>query len=203
MRAHICCVTSLVLACVSGDALGAQACLRKEPLTKNAADYAEEGGVGGFIDWLIKLSGPGFVSTGYSVAIPVSCGNRIVRVEPSISGGVSVASDKKIEPDATITLVTGQVAVILLPRSIPFNLGVGMALHRFGGDVDAFYHPSFIPLQVDYRPPIGTSHFLPRIGAAVHLFSAFSQSDFAPLSVTVHRNRTEATLVLKISADYR
>jgi hypothetical protein len=206
MRALIFCLTCCVVACVSGSRLEAQALRCQSPgrLGANSADYAADDGPGGFFDWLLHLSGPQFIGGGGSWAFPLPGCTPITRIEPAVSFRRSFDSPDKIEPNTNIDMVSLQVLFVVLPRSVPFNFGAGLAVHRFSGrGFDDVIQPSFIPLQIDWRVPIRSRHILPRIGFTAHVFPAFGASDFSPLDVHVRTKGAELTGMLKLSADYR
>ncbi len=203
MRALICCLTSLLLACVTGGRLAAQPrCGAPLKKVANAAEYEAESPVDGFYEWLHRLSGPQFLGVGGALQQTLGC-TPIVRVELSFARRWSFASDDRIDPDGSnINMRSLQVVLALLPRHIPVNVGAGLALHQFSGGFDTFWHPS-LPVQADLRLPWTTRHLMPRIGGAVHFFPPFNGHNFLPLNVTVNREGTRLTWVLKGSVDYR
>jgi hypothetical protein len=153
---------------------------------------ADGGGLGVFLDWLHKLSGPRFVGGGVSgfVTLPGDAG---IRLRLSGAYRTSIGETGEVTPDdANITMLSVQPAVEFPVQRIPIDFGVGVALHRFGGDADGFWHYS-VPVYVQFRPR-NTRRIAPLLGIGVHIFPRFEPSDFAPLAVTVSRQDSEAVL---------
>jgi hypothetical protein len=153
---------------------------------------AQDAGLGAFLDWLHKLSGPRFVGGGVSgfVTLPGDAG---VRLRLSGAYRTSTGESGEVTPaDANITMLSVQPAVEFPVQSIPIDFGLGVALHRFGGDAEGFWHYS-VPVYVQFRPR-NTRRVAPLLGVGVHVFPRFEPSDFAPLAVTVSRQDSEAVL---------
>lgn len=150
------------------------------------------GGLGAFLDWLHKLSGPRFVGAGLSgfYTLPGEAG---IRLRLSGSYRTSIGESGEVTPeDANITMMSLQPAVEFPVQKIPIDFGLGVALHRFAGDADGFWHYS-VPIYVQFRPR-GAGRVAPLLGIGVHVFPRFEPSDFAPLAVTVSRQDSEAVL---------
>jgi hypothetical protein len=149
--------------------------------------------LGAIIDWLHKLSGPRFVGAGLTGSYS-SAGDSGIRVRLSGVYRTSVSESGEVTPaDANITMISVQPAVEFPVNKIDVDFGVGLALHRFGGDADAFWHYS-VPIYVQYRPR--NRRVTPVLGIGVHVFPRFDPADFAPLTVTVSRQDSEAVLQL-------
>lgn len=161
----------------------------------------EGGGLGAFLDWLHKLSGPRFVGAGVTGFYTVSNATGIrLRLDGVYRTSISEAGE--VEPqDANITMITVQPTVEFPLRGIPFDVGVGIAFHRFGGDADGFWHYS-VPILAQFRPR-GGGPVIPRIGIGVHIFPKFDPEDFAPLNVDVSREDAEAVLQLFLGLEIR
>lgn len=160
-------------------------------LTATPLDAAaqERSGAGGIMDFIHKLSGPQFFGggvTGYWRPSDAPLQARLTAVLRS-----SIREEGEVVPDdANITMTTLQLGLeYLLPR-VPVNLAGAVAYHRFGGDADTFWHPSF-PFEAAARiPPIGGRVVIrPAIG--YHIFPGFDTADFEPLVVSVSRDETE------------
>jgi hypothetical protein len=150
--------------------------------------------MGAFIDWLHRLSGPAFVGVGAS-GVYETPGAAKVRLKLSGVYRTSVSESGEVIPaTANITMLTFQPSVEFPLQQIPFDFGVGFALHRFGGDADGFWHYS-VPIYAQFRPR-GARRIAPLIGIGVHIFPKFELTDFAPLSVTASRTDSEAVLQL-------
>ncbi len=167
-------------------------------LSAQTAD--DGGGLGAFLDWLHRLSGPRFVGGGLT-AFSTIPGETRIRLRLTGAYRTSVSEEGEVTPaDANITMITLQPAVEFPLRNLPVDISLGLGLHRFGGDADGFWHYS-IPISAQYRSLSG-GRFAPRFGAAVNLFPAFDPSDFAPLDVTVSRDGTEAVLQVFLGLDF-
>lgn len=159
------------------------------------------GGLGAILDWIHKLSGPRFVGAGLTGFYTVP-GEAQVHLRLTGVYRTSISESGEVEPsDANITMITVQPTVEFPVQKIPLDFGVGVALHRFGGDADGFWHYS-IPILAQFRPR-GGGRVIPRIGVAVHVFPKFDPADFAPLIVDVSRQDAEAVLQLFVGLDYR
>jgi len=153
---------------------------------------AQDSGFGAFLDWLHKLSGPRFVGAGLS-GFHTLPGNAGVRLRLSGVYRTSIGESGEVTPaEANITLISLQPAVEFPVQGIPIDFGVGVALHRFGGDAEGFWHYS-VPVYVQFRPR-NARRVAPLLGIGVHVFPRFEPSDFAPLVVTVSRQDSEAVL---------
>ena len=162
---------------------------------------AQDLDLGGFLDWLHKLSGPGFVGAGLTAAYTIP-GSAKVRLRLSGVYRTSVSESGKVIPaDANITMISVQPAVEFPVQVIPIDFGIGFALHRFGGDAAGFWHYS-VPIYVQFRPR-GDRRVHPLLGVGVHIFPKFDATDFAPLAVTVNRVNAEPVLQLFAGLTYR
>jgi hypothetical protein len=159
------------------------------PSTPLGAAAQERSGVGAIVDFIYKLSGPQFLGaglTGYWRPSDTPLQARLSAIRRS-----SIREEGEVVPDdANITMTTLQLGLEYLVPRVPVNFAGAVAYHRFGGDADAFWHPSF-PFEVAARiPPIGGRVVIrPAIG--YHIFTAFDDSDFEPLVVSVSRDETE------------
>lgn len=162
-------VGGVVLAALLGLA-GAQ------PLSAQDGD----GGWGAFLDWINKLSGPRMVGPAASAWFRV--GDR-AHVRASIARRWSGDSSSAISPAGSGINMWSFQGTFEYEFADPLAVGGGIALHRFGGDADAFWHTSF-PLYLAARFPRGSRvQVVPQIGT--HYFPKFDTSDFSPLTVTV------------------
>ena len=152
------------------------------------ADAAAQSRLGGLLDWVHKLSGPQFIGPALSYAV----GNDAARFRISGAYRWSFSSEDAIDPDdATITQLTIHPAGefrIWESQGRGFRLegNAGVALHRFMGDSDGFWHWS-LPVYLQSLVPVSDRLDL-RIGAGGHYFFEFGDDDFLPLTVTVPRD---------------
>jgi hypothetical protein len=168
-------------------------------LSAQTAD--DGGGLGAFLDWLHRLSGPRFVGGGLSGFLTLP-GDAGIRLRLSGAYRTSVSEEGEVVPaDANITMITIQPAVEFPLRNLPLDFSLGVGLHRFGGDAEGFWHYS-VPIGLQYRPALG-GRLAPRIGMALNVFPEFEASDFDPLTVTVSRDDAEAVLQVFIGLDFR
>lgn len=150
--------------------------------------------LGAILDWLHKLSGPRFVGAGLTGSV-APAGDSGIRLRLTGVYRTSISESGEVTPDdANITMLSLQPAVEFPVLGIPIDFGVGVALHRFGGDAEGFWHYS-VPVYVQFRPR-NTRRVAPLLGVGVHVFPRFEPSDFAPLVVTVSRQDAEAVLHL-------
>jgi hypothetical protein len=150
---------------------------------------AQDRGLGGILDWINRLSGPrmiGPAATGW-----VSLG-EVPRLRLSVAKRWSRTTDPKISPAGSrLSMWSIQPAMDFKVKG-PLWLGGGVAIHRFGGDSDAFTHVS-IPLYAQARVPFGDSRVRAVLSAGTHYFPKFDTGDFSPLTVTVERASGEFT----------
>ena len=187
-------LVGLVFLCSAGGLVAQLAAARMEnfPGALRARLVEDESGLGAFLDWLNKLSGPRFVGAGVTAYYQFR-GDAEIRLRLSGVYRTSVSESGEVTPaDANITMITLQPAVEFPVQKIPIDFGVGFAVHRFGGDADGFWHYS-VPVYAQFRPR-GERRVTPLLGIGVHIFPKFDAADFAPLGVTVSREDSEAVL---------
>lgn len=167
-----CCLMATVVGCTLAQPVQAQ----------------DRGGFGAFLDWINKLSGPrmvgpalsGFVSLDDKRDLRVSVARRwAVDADDSISPTGSSLSMWSIQPTFEADLVD------------PLAVGVGLAIHWFGGDADSFTHWS-VPLYAQLRSPDrGGVRAVASVGG--QYFPSFDPADFLPLDVEVSTSGSELT----------
>ena len=152
---------------------------------------AQDGGLGGFMDWILKMSGPRMI--GPAASGWFSPGEGPLRIRGSIAWRESSSSDDAVSPAGSKIDMTSYQVALELPLPVPANwlaLGGGIAVHRFGGDADAFTKVS-IPVYAQARFPIIPLLIDGVVEFGFHYFSAFDDTDFAPLTVDVSRDGGE------------
>jgi hypothetical protein len=180
-------------------------------LTAGGVEAQDEDGMGAILDWIHKLSGPQFIGFGLNAyhefaGVPLREENPAhrepgIRLRLSTIYRTSIREAADVDPDnANITMLTIQPTVEFPITRIPLEFGVGVALNRFGGDADSFWHLS-VPVLAQFRPRQASWRFVPRVGVAVHVFPGFSASDFAPLVVDVQRDAAEAVFELFVAVE--
>ena len=158
--------------------------------------------IGGLLDWIHKLSGPQFIGPSVSYAT----GGDAARFRVTGAYRWSFASDDVIDPDGTITQLTIQPTGelrIWAPEGNAFRLEgtAGVALHRYMGDSDGFWHWS-VPVYLQGLVPVSTGRDL-RLGAGGHYFFEFGPDDFLPLDVEAPRDGGEFTWAFYAGLDWK
>lgn len=158
---------------------------------------ADDGGWGAFLDWINRLSGPRMV--GPALSGWIGLGERFA-VRGSVAARWSSTTDDAVIPSGN------RINMISLQPTLEYRitdwagLGGGLALHRFGGDVDGFWHSSF-PLYGYVRGPMGR-RLQGVLSVGTQIFPEFGTTDFAPLTVDVSRDGAEAAFWVSIGAEY-
>ncbi len=126
-----------------------------------------------------------------------------IRLRINLSGRLPVGfEDSTIDDDPGLNMLSLQ-PTLEFPISGPFEVGVGLAGHRLGGDHDAVYHLS-IPVFGQLRLPVGTSgNWFFRIGLGGHYFPSFDAEDFDGGKVKVETDGGEFTPGVILGLDYR
>ncbi|HSM59665.1 MAG TPA: hypothetical protein VK849_02660, partial [Longimicrobiales bacterium] len=160
----------------------------------------EEDGVGGVIDWIIRLSGPGLVGPAISYFHQFEAG---VRVRFSLAYRVSENSDDAIEPDGSSINALTLRPDLEVPIRGPLEVGAGVSVNRFGGDIDqGFWHAS-IPVFLQVRAPFDAAGpWRARAGLGLEYFMEFDAADFDPLTVDVSTSGGEWAPIAFIGVDY-
>ena len=151
--------------------------------------------LGGVLEWIHRLSGPQFIGPSVSYARGEEVGFRL-----ALAYRWSVASDAQIDPDGRLTMLS-------LTPTIEFGvldqlrLGTGAAAHRYGGDVDGFWHWS-VPVYAQGVFPASNSMDV-LVGAGAHYFFEFEADDFSPRTVTAPRDGGELVPMLFAGLQWR
>lgn len=158
---------------------------------------AQDGGVGGFLDWINKMSGPRMIGPAVSGWFGVG---EVVRIRGSVSRRSSSTSSAAVMPPGSQISMWSFQPTIEARISAPLVVGGGIAIHNFGGDADSFTKTSF-PLYVQARFPTGSSiQGVATLGT--HAFPEFATADFAPLTVDVSRDGAEFVLWFTLGVEY-
>ncbi|NIS66486.1 MAG: hypothetical protein GTO05_15265 [Gemmatimonadales bacterium] len=159
---------------------------------------AQSAGLGGLLDWIHRLSGPQFAGAGVT-AFGTLKGESHVRARLSVVHRRSFdEAEEVVQPDVMITMWTVQPTIEFPLQNAPLELAVGVAFHRFQGDVDPFWHYS-VPVLAQVR--LKTGSVFPRFGLGIHIFPAFGPDDFSPLTVDVSRDKAELVLQFFLGID--
>ena len=175
------------------------------------------------MEWISRLSGPQFVGRphrSFSAFTPdigsrgTAPGgeesSRLFRVRVIWAGHSAAAPDDILNPaGSTITMRTVQPMLEIpiwprYPTSWYFEAGIGYAWHKFDGDVTEFQNES-IPAYVQLVRDLGDvleQRVDVRIGVGSHYWMKFDDSDFAPLVVTLERNKREFTAAAFVALDW-
>lgn len=157
----------------------------------------DDGGMGALLDWINKMSGPRMVGPAVTGWIALGEGFAL---RGSVAARWSSTTDEAITPSGN------RVSMVSLQPSVEYRMnetvgfGAGLALHRFGGDVDGFWHPSF-PLYAHVRVPT-EGRLRPVVSVGAQVFPEFDAEDFAPLTVDVSRDGPEASLWVSAGVEY-
>lgn len=150
---------------------------------------AQEDGVGGIIDWIIRMSGPAMIGPAGSYFHQFSNGARI---RLSVVYRASVGSDDAIDPDGSSINALTFGPDVEVPVTGPFEIGAGATVNRFGGDVDKGFSKWSFPFFGQARAPLGAERaWYLRGGFGVEYFTKFDQADFSPLTVDVSTSSGE------------
>lgn len=160
---------------------------------------------GGVIDWIHRLSGPSMLGPTGSFFWE----REQFRIRVNVSGRLPVGfQDSTIDDDHNLNMLSLQPAVEIPICGGPFEVGLGIAGHRLGGDGhDPVYHLSF-PLFGQLRVPVGTSgRWFFRFGAGTHYFLSFDEEDFLGENeqpgIQVKTDGGEFVFGLILGLDYR
>ena len=148
-----------------------------------------QGQWGMVLDWINKLSGPGFVRVGAHYAFGDGLAGTDARLRLTALGGWKVSAEEGSDAEDRSLQMYSLQATLEAPllggsRRSAQLLGVlGVAGHVFSGDdFDSFTNFSF-PAQVVLRVPFGGSAAL-RLGTGFNVFW-FPEDAFEPLVVDV------------------
>lgn len=172
-----------------------------------AAAQQNGGGFGGFMDWIHRLSGPRMLGGSVSYFSPhLPAGSPENGARPILRGRLtaayrhSVSSDDKIEPDGSPITMFSIRPMVEISLHEYVEIGIGGALHRFGGDADSFWHWS-IPAYLQAGVPL-TDVVELKAGVGVHYWPKFDAGDFLPLVVDVRRDEGEFTPAAFLGFDF-
>ncbi len=184
--------------------------IRRDALFRRAAGD-EGGGVGGVIDWIIKLSGPAFVGPRLSFFYELGSDNEDepgprIRVDAAYRWAVN--KEGKVNPVSTsIVMQTLQAGIELPIAGLPLYVGPAFALHRFTSDAFDNFTTWSVPLTLQLRArsgwQAGNLLLIPLLSGSIHYFPAFDTLDFQPVSVTVSREAPEAVIEVTAGFDIR
>lgn len=139
---------------------------------------------GPILDWIIKMSGPGFLRIGYQQTwegrgaglAAAGAGGAVGAPGPTFNiavlGGPKVYSPEGTDAEGTDAYLVSLQGTVDLPvvQDGAWSLGgsFGLSGHVFGGDFDSFVTGS-IPVQLYYARRTGGSDIF-RFGLGLHLF---------------------------------
>jgi len=147
--------------------------------------------VGPFIDWILQLSGPGFVRAGLEFTLAGDPESGVLTIAPM--AGIRVSAEPGSDADGSNMQLfslqaTYRPTLARISSGVHLIGTVGAAGHVFAGeDIDSFTTVSF-PVMLGLRFPIGEGAF--RIGGGINLFY-FPGDAFDPLSVNVVKDGWE------------
>jgi len=170
-------------------------------------------GMGAFLNWIHRLSGPrmfgGSVSY-FSPSVFAGGPNEGGLLRARITGAYrhSFSSDDKIDPDGSaIAMISFEPMVeIHLARfggqnQYTIDFAAGASLNWLRGDItDSFLHTSF-PAYFQFGLLLSNNVFL-KLGLGGHWWPQFDASDFAPLVVDVETTKGEFTPAAVLGFDF-
>ena len=140
----------------------------------------DEGGLGAFLDWIHKLSGPRMVGGGVTGWISPDAESHW-RFRMSASMLTSSTDNDRVQPAGTTLRMLRFEPTVEYQVADVVDLGTGLSLDRYGGDADGFTHWSF-PVYGQLRLP-STSRVQFVMAAGARFFPTFADDDFAPLVI--------------------
>lgn len=163
---------------------------------------ASEAQVGAVIDWINKLSGPGLIRVGPEVTLDLfdDESNRVA-LAPLFAVHVDDHDNPETEQaDIGAFSVQGTLDSKLLDLgdSAELRSRFGFEVHRFWGEFDSFWAPSF-PFLVALRVPANDLAF--RLGTGFNVFS-FPDDAFAPFDVGVETDGFDAGWTVQLGVEY-
>jgi hypothetical protein len=155
------------------------------------------GGLGGFLDWIHKLSGPSMLGPAGSWYWE----GETVRFRIAGAYLVPVASDDKIDDGHTLNMLSLR-PLLEVPVWGPLEVGAGLDVHRFGGKGHSPVVGLSIPLYGQLRFAVGSREkWYPRIGLGARYFPSFEAGDFNQ-GVHVKTDGGEVTFAVMLGLDY-
>ena len=159
------------------------------------------GQIRAILDWINSLSGPGLVRVGAGVGLVQIDDANLVTVTPLMS----VHVDDRGNPDteaADLFNVSARAALESTlfgdPGSTQLRSSFGVALHRWSGEFETFWSPSF-PIMVSLHVPMQDWAF--QLGTGFNVFS-FPEDAFAPFDTGVETEGFDAGWTLQLGAQY-
>jgi hypothetical protein len=150
-------------------------------------------GQGPLIDWIHKMSGPGFISVGWNFPISSGILSEDTKFFLAPYVGISTKSrDQSGAKDDNIIIITADGGLEWMPLrfsggSTRLGLSLGLGVHAFLGDVDTFGDVS-IPGQVILQLPLGNGL---RVASGVRMFMPLPETAFDPLKIDVSSESPE------------
>jgi hypothetical protein len=161
--------------------------------------WAQEGGIGGIMDFIQRLSGPKFIGGGLTVKVPLGWQNLSLRLNAVHRQSFDESGEVVQGDDVVIKMWSAQPMLEVDLPGLPLAVAAGAGIHHFEGDVDPFTHYSVVThLRVSL---FDVGPFRPNLGAGVHLFPSFDAADFQPLDVNVARDGWEAVGLFFVGID--
>jgi hypothetical protein len=160
-----------------------------------------EAQIGGILDWISRLSGPGVLRGGIQYAIPVT-NDGTLTISPAVMAGGKVRDGDGVDGSASLAMYTGQITVdvAVLGRGKPTSLMIssGAAGHWFSGSAfdnfGSFSIPAFAIIRHVFSP--GGNQI--RFGTGFNFFR-FGSTAFDPIDVGVKKEEWEGAFGLNLA----
>jgi hypothetical protein len=167
----------------------------------SAQDDEERSGMGVFLDWIHKLSGPPFIGGGISGFYGRTGEGLRFRLTCSVKISFNETSAGATSNAIQINMITIQPTLEYGLPDIDFDIGTGAAFDLYTGQFDTVRKWSF-PLFAQWRPR-GDDKWVPRLATGVRFFPAFAPDDFSRLGpLNVERSGWEAVWQAFGGVDY-
>ncbi len=159
--------------------------------------------MGPFIDWIHKLSGPGFIRGGWDFTVAGDPERGVLSIAPM--AGIKVSAEPDSDADGSNMALfslqaTYRPSLARISDNVQLIGTIGVAGHVFTGEeIDRFATVSF-PAMLGFRVPFDGGAF--RIGGGINLFY-FPGDAFDPLSVDVVKDGWEGALTSTVGFELR
>lgn len=143
----------------------------------SAQDDDNRGGMGAFLDWIHKLSGPPLFGGGLTGFYGRPGEGFRFRLNVTIKFTYNESRAGAASDDISIRLISIEPLLEYGIPDVDFDVSAGPALDLYAAGAERISKLAF-PIYAQFRPR-NDSDFVPRVGAGVRLFPAFAADDFA------------------------
>jgi len=158
----------------------------------------QDDGIGGFLDWIHRLSGPSMLGPAGSWYWDW----ETLRVRVAGAYLFPVAPGDKIAEGYGLNMLSLRPS-LEIPVWGPLEVSAGLDLNRFGGKGHSPVVDLAVPLYGQLRFAVGSeARWYPRIGVGARYFASFEDGDFND-SIRVKRDGGELSFHAILGVDYR